>query len=316
MTVTAYVNSLLDAFHMCACGVLDHTQFVPLEETIDREYTLDATQQGIVHLLEFCLHQRCQYYDAMNATADAFLDASNSDDDLVDNVNANDDMPQQMDVQQHILEENVQLETDRYQPPEDSILPVHPDPTTWQRYIVIKGAAGTGKTYVTHACVDKCISQGLSVLVAIPTGKLTTEYSANFGSEIAAETIHSAFHFPVSRTERPTINWTLSAYDMIVIDKASMVNIRVADHILRTVHENSIRPILVVCGDHALQQPFEEQQGHSQNVPSMLQHQMIRTSNHVFTLQVQHLCEDHDFLDMLNFLRIWEPSQQQLDGKE
>ena len=164
-------------------------------------------------------------------------------------------MPQEMDVQQHIPEENVQLETDRYQPPEDGIPPVHPDPTTWQRYIVIKGAAGTGKTYVIHACVDKCISQGLSVLVAIPTGKLTTEYSGNFGGEIAAETIHFAFHFPVSRTERPTISWTLFAYDMIVIDKASMVNIRVADHILELLMKLASSQFLwfvvtMLCSNH------------------------------------------------------------------
>ena len=47
MTVTAYVNSLLDALHMCAHGVLDCTQFVSSEETNDREYTLDAVQQGL-----------------------------------------------------------------------------------------------------------------------------------------------------------------------------------------------------------------------------------------------------------------------------
>ena len=59
MTMTAYVNSLLDALHLCAHGVVDHTQFVSSLERVVREYTLDPTQQGIVHLLELCLHQRC-----------------------------------------------------------------------------------------------------------------------------------------------------------------------------------------------------------------------------------------------------------------
>ena len=66
--------------------------------------------------------------------------------------------------------------------------------------------------------------------------------------------------------------------------------------------EISIRPILVTSGDHAQQQPFEEEGGPLQNVPSMLQHQMIRTHSQVFTLQVQHLCNDPGILDMLNFL--------------
>ena len=116
----------------------------------------------------------------------------------------------------------------------------------------------TGKTHVPHAYINKCISQGLSVLVATPTGKLATEYHAKFGNETAAETIHSAFHFPVSMTERPTINSASSAYDMIIIVEASMVSIRITDQILRTADEISIMPILVVCGDHAQQQPFEE----------------------------------------------------------
>ena len=64
--------------------------------------------------------------------------------------------------------------------------------------------------------------QGLS-----PTGKLATEYHAKFGNEFTAETIHSAFQLPVSRTERPIINWALSAYDMITIDEASMVSLRI-----------------------------------------------------------------------------------------
>ena len=141
----------------------------------------------------------------------------------------------------------------------------------------------------------------MSVLVATPTGKLATEYHANFGDEISAETIPSAFHFPVNRFERPTINWALSAYDMIVVDEASMFSKRIADHILRTVNEISIRPILIVCGDHGQQEPFEGEGGHSQNVRSMFQHQVFSIHSQVFTLQIQHRCNDPDFLDMLSF---------------
>ena len=54
---------------------------------------------------------------------------------------------------------------------------------------------------------------------------------------------------------------------MIVIDEASKASMRIEDHIWRTVDEISIKPIVVVCGDHA-----QQQQGHSLNVPSMLQY--------------------------------------------
>ena len=100
---------------------------------------------------------------------------------------------------------------------------------------------------------------------------------------------------------------------MIILDEGSMVSKRITHHILQTVNEISIRPILVVCGDHGQQQPFEGEGGHSQNVRSMFQHQMISTRSQVFTLQIQNRSNDPDFLDMLSFLRIWQPSQQQLD---
>ena len=150
----------------------------------------------------------------MNVAVHTFGE-SNSDDDHAADIDVNDDIPEHMDVQQEIAEEYAALEADRYQAAE------HPDLTTWLRYIVIKRAAGTGKTHVIDACINICITQGLS-----PTGKLATEYHAKFGNEITAETIHSAFHFPVSRTERPTINWALSAYD-IVVAEASMVSLRI-----------------------------------------------------------------------------------------
>ena len=223
MTVAAYVNSVLDAVHMCAHRVLDHTQFVSLEEPINREYSLDPVQEGVVHLLEFCLNQRSLHYDAMNQTANIYGE-SDSDDDLAADIIANDVIPEHMDDHQGIPEENVPLHADRDVAHEHGVLPEHQDPTTWQRYIVIKGVAGTGKTHVIHACINKCITQGLSFLVATPTGKLATEYHAKFGDKISAETIHSAFHFPVNRFERPLINWALSAYDMNVIDEVSMVS--------------------------------------------------------------------------------------------
>ena len=114
------------------------------------------------------------------------------------------------------------MEADRDRAAEHGILAEHPHLTTWLTYTVIKQAAGTGKTYVMYACIDTCITQGLS-----PTGKLAAEYHAKFGNEITAETIHSAFHFPVSRTKRPTISWAPAAYNMIVVDEASMVSLRI-----------------------------------------------------------------------------------------
>ena len=98
LTVTASVNSLLDALHMCAHGVLHRTQFVSSKQTTNRQYTLEVVQERIVHVLEFCLDQRCPYYDAMNAAVHTFGE-TDSDDDLPADINMNDDILEHMDVQ-------------------------------------------------------------------------------------------------------------------------------------------------------------------------------------------------------------------------
>ena len=126
LTVTASVNSLLDALHMCANGGLHRTQFMSSKQTTNRQYTMDVVQEGIVHLLEFCLHQRCPYYDAMNAGVHTFGE-TDSDDDLPADINMNDDILEHMVVQQEIAEENAAFEDDRDQPVQHGILPEHQD---------------------------------------------------------------------------------------------------------------------------------------------------------------------------------------------
>ena len=126
LTVTASVNSLLDTLHMCDHGGLHRTQFVSPKQTTNRQYTLDVVQEGLVHLLEFCLHQRCPHYDAMNAGVHTFGE-TDSDDDLPADINMNDDILEHMVVQQEIAEENAAFGDDRDQPVQHGILPEHQD---------------------------------------------------------------------------------------------------------------------------------------------------------------------------------------------
>ena len=70
---------------------------------------------------------------------------------------------------------------------------------------------------------------------ATATGYLATEYKDKFSDDIDAETIHAAFHYPVSPEERPTFNWNLSNYDMLIIEELSMVPVPIFDHIFSTI---------------------------------------------------------------------------------
>ena len=135
-----------------------------------------------------------------------------------------------------------------------------------------------------------------------------------FLQDIDVDSIHSSFHYPVSSTDQPQTNWSLSAIDITIIDEASMVHIAVANHIFQTINDISICPIVIICSDNAQQQPFEEENGRTHNVPSMLQHPDTTSDAVTFTLTTQHRCQDPVFHDTLKLLQHWHPSEHQLDA--
>ena len=119
------------------------------------------------------------------------------------------------------------------------------------------GKAGTGKSYAIIKLIQTCITCRRKVMVATPTGYLATEYKDTFPEDIDAETIHECFHYPVSPTEQPSINWNLTNYDILIVDELSMVPIPMFDHMFATVSELPIRPVVVLAGDDSQLQPIE-----------------------------------------------------------
>ena len=186
-----------------------------------------------------------------------------------------------------------------------------PTALDWRKYIIVRGVAGTGKTHVIHTSIHSCIANGYAIFVATPTGKLATEYRAKFDNQIDADTIHSAFYYSVASRDVPTTNWSLSAFNVIILNEASMVRFTTASQIFCTIEDISIRPLVIIYGHEAQQQPFEEHHGHTCTVPSMLQHPYTQCHAVRFTLVTQHCCEDPAFLDILNLLRHWDPSEEQ-----
>jgi hypothetical protein len=61
--------------------------------------------------------------------------------------------------------------------------------------------------------------QNLYIFVAAPAGFLAIRFRAILPEEVTCETVHSAFHMPVNVNERPSTNWNLSHYDIIIIDE-------------------------------------------------------------------------------------------------
>ena len=136
-----------------------------------------------------------------------------------------------------------------------------PDDIDWRKFVLVAGSAGTGKSYAIKKVIQTCVATGVKVLVATPTVFLATEYKDSFQNDIDADTIHASFHYPVSQSEKPTFNWNLSNYDVIVIDELSMISPKIFDHIFNTICELPIRPLVLLAGDNRLLQPIEKIDG-------------------------------------------------------
>lgn len=93
----------------------------------------------------------------------------------------------------------------------------------WRKFILVTGKPGTGKTQTLLRCIDYCMSMHRSVHVATPTGFLATRYQQEFHDDITADTVHSAFHYPVSPDEPASTNWEIAHFDLVVLDEISMV---------------------------------------------------------------------------------------------
>ena len=97
--------------------------------------------------------------------------------------------------------------------------------------------------------------------------------------------MHSAFLIPVDTTEQSLTNLNLSQYDIIIIDEISMISRCTFEHIPNTVSRLIFRPVLVLGGDYAQQQPFKKFTGRIVDVPSPLQNQSFIASTYQYVLK-------------------------------
>ena len=127
----------------------------------------------------------------------------------------------------------------------------------WKKFLLVTGKAGTGKMHCISKAIDEALNDERQILVATPTGFLATTYANSFLDDITADTVHSAFKYPVAPDENAQINWDLTRFDLIVLDEISMIPKRIANHIIETVNQLPTRPIVAMCGDRQQQQPIE-----------------------------------------------------------
>ena len=88
---------------------------------------------------------------------------------------------------------------------------------------MITGNPGTGKSHGILACVSELLQQDVNIMIATPTGFLASGYRSQTTDEVTCDTVHSSFTFPILSTETSKINWSLSHFDLIIIDEFSNI---------------------------------------------------------------------------------------------
>ena len=165
----------------------------------------------------------------------------------------------------------------------------------WQRPILITGNPGSGKFHTILASVSHLVQQDVNIMIATPTGFLASGYCAQTDDEVTCDTVHSSFSIPVLPTEPRKVNWSLSRFDLIVIDELSMISETIFEHILSTLSKLLFHPVLLLSGDAAQQQPFVREATRIIPVSNPLNNREFVSSTYHFHLTEQYRVEDPNY---------------------
>ena len=124
---------------------------------------------------------------------------------------------------------------------------------TWEKFRVLLGKPGTGKSQVLIRAIDHAIATEMSVLVAAPVALLAQGYNAIFLEDIETDTIHGAFNIPIDGPHPNDINHRINKYDLIIVDEASMISPLIFHTMAATFNRMNTRPVVVFAGDKCQQ---------------------------------------------------------------
>lgn len=127
------------------------------------------------------------------------------------------------------------------EPPDDGPDAPRPTPAQWaavrkaagHRLSILTGLPGTGKTATMRALVDLLRSHRRAVRLCAPTGKAARRLAESTGAE--ASTIHRLLEYVPGEGFARDADDPLTGVDMLVVDEASMLDVRLAAALLDAV---------------------------------------------------------------------------------
>ena len=92
-----------------------------------------------------------------------------------------------------------------------------------------------------------------------------------------------------------------------------MVPVKIFEHILATLSELPIRPIVLLAGDDRQLPPIEKIDGKIQSTKTVMTSSKLTNITVKILLTVQHRSEDEYYSGFLQHIRLWRPSQHLLN---
>ena len=113
--------------------------------------------------------------------------------------------------------------------------------------------------------------------------------------------------------QRPTVNWNVADNDVVILDEISMVSKTIFQHIIVTMQELLVRPVVLLSGDEYQQQPIQTVNNKTTQTESILSDTQFYRLVTTYTLREQHRCVDPEYKRFLEHIRYWKPTQELLN---
>ena len=193
---------------------------------------------------------------------------------------------------------------------EEEEVPSDRDEELRNRRILVRGEAGSGKSYILRAIIQFCLDNDLKVCVACPTGKLASSYADSFPN-VHCDTVHSVFSIPVDSNVSPSVNWSLTKFNAILVDEVTQIPIQYVRHIMLTRDSMPNSPILVFTGDSCQLRPLSTVNNKTIITESIFENAGLRAHFREFSMTAQFRAEE-EYAKFLEHFRYSMPTDSMM----
>ena len=144
---------------------------------------------------------------------------------------------------------------------------------------------------------------------------LAQGYDSIFYEDVTTDTLHGAFSIPIDGPYPNEINHRINQYDLIVVDKASMISSPIFGVMASMFNRMNLHPVVVLAGDQCQQQPLQTVNGRITSTTSIINGNATFSSSNavIHRLHQQFRIVDPEYAAFLDLIRFICPTQEQVN---